>query len=176
MTKFGKTKAYHKKIMLEICEETKNRIFDGDIMEKIEEIEEEIHIFKIKGNSARGKNSTLESIYLDGKEINRTEEIRKGNSKFIVSVKNEEFGILNEKDEIMEEIKDYYENLYSSQGIPDQKIEDYLEDFKPEPIDPSQNENIGGFITCDEVRTAILDLNKKKSPGEDGLTQEFYIK
>ena len=56
-------------------------------MEKIEEIEEEIHIFKIKGNSVRGKNSTLKSIYPDGKEINRTEEIRKGNSKFIVSVK-----------------------------------------------------------------------------------------
>ena len=56
-------------------------------MKKIEEIEEEIHIFKIKGNSVRGKNSALESIYLDGKEINRTEEIRKGKSKFIVSIK-----------------------------------------------------------------------------------------
>ena len=32
------------------------------------------------------------------------------------------------------------------------------------------------FITCDEVRTAILDLNKNKSPGDDGLTPEFYIK
>ena len=174
--KFGKTKAYQRKIMLEICKETKDRIFDGEIIEKIEEIEEEIQIFKIKGNSIRGKNSTLDNIYIDGKEINRTEEIRKGNSKFIVSVKNEEFGILNEKDEILEEIKDFYENLYSSQGIPDQKIENYLEDFNPEPIDPSQNENIGGFISCDEVRTAILDLNKNKSPGEDGLTPEFYLK
>ena len=37
------------------------------------------------------------------------------------------------KNEILEEIKDYYENLYSPQGIPDQKIEDFLEDLKPEP-------------------------------------------
>ena len=71
-------------------------------MEKIEEIEEEINIFKIKVNSVRSKNTTLECIYLDVKEINRTEEIRKGNSKFIVSIKNEEFGILNEKDEILD--------------------------------------------------------------------------
>ena len=78
--KFGKTKAYQWKIMLKICEETKNRIFDGEIMEKIEEIEEKINIFKIKVNSVRSKNTTLECIYLDGKEINRTEEIRKGNS------------------------------------------------------------------------------------------------
>ena len=35
---------------------------------------------------------------------------------------------------------------------------------------------LDGFITCDEIRTAILDLNKNKSPGEDGLTPEFYIK
>ena len=34
--KFGKTKAYQRKIMLEICKETKNRIFDGEIIEKIE--------------------------------------------------------------------------------------------------------------------------------------------
>ena len=32
--KFGKTKAYQRKIMLEICKETKDRIFDGEIIEK----------------------------------------------------------------------------------------------------------------------------------------------
>ena len=35
--------------------------------------------------------------------------------------------------------------------------------------------SMGGEITRTEVREAILQLNKGKSPGPDGLPNEFYI-
>ena len=102
-------------------------------------------------------------------------EIKKGAAKFIFQIVNEEETFL-EKDEILNEVHDFYQKLYTSQNITEEAIQDYLEDLNPPKIKQEQINETNFFISEEEIKIAILDLNKNKSPGDDGITAEFYKK
>ena len=121
----------------------------------------------------RSKNQILDKIYSEGKTINRKEEFEKGTSKFIFKIKayDKEY---NAKEDILREIQNFYQNLYSSQNIPNKQIQDYLQDFNHPLLDSNQKDNIGAFIREEEVDLVIRNLNLSKSPGLDGITAEFY--
>ena len=46
----------------------------------------------------------------------------------------------------------------------------------PPKLDLHSNQILRNYITAAEVREAIFNLNKDKSPGQDGITSEFYQK
>ena len=81
---------------------------------------------------------------------------------------------IQKKKDILNEIQNFYQNLYNSQNIPDTNIHKYLEDFTLPTLNDNQKKNIGSFITEKEIDNAIKEMNLNKSPGSDGLTAEFY--
>ena len=127
----------------------------------------------MSGNRVRAKNSIINKVYEEGREINRKQEIKNGNQKFIFQIQKQN-DILHEKEEIIAEIQNFYQNLYTSQNIDDNDIDNYLNDFEPINIDKFENDCLGSEITDEEIRNAIFTLNKDKSPGQDGITSEFY--
>ena len=171
--KFGNFLSALRKNEVIACQTLKNQNPTEEILKDIEEKEKEIKLFQNLGNLIRSKNQVLDKIYSEGKTINRKEEFEKGTSKFIFKIKayNKEF---NEKGDILREIQSFYQNLYSSQNIPNTQIQDYLQDFNPPLLDSTQKDRIGAFIREEEVDLVIRNLNLNKSPGLDGITAEFY--
>ena len=171
--KFGNFLSALRKNEIIACQNLKNQNPSEDFLKDIEEKEKEIKNFQNLGNLIRSKNQILDKIYSEGKSINRKEEFEKGTSKFIFKIKanNKEY---NEKEDILREIQSFYQNLYSSQNIPNTQIQDYLQDFNPPLLDLTQKDRIGAFIKEEEVDLVIRNLNLNKSPGLDGITAEFY--
>ena len=132
--KFGNFLSALRKNEIIACQNLKNQNPTEEILKDIEEKEKEIKNFQNLGNLIRSKNQILDKIYSEGKSINRKEGFEKGTSKFIFKIKanNKEY---NEKEDILREIQSFYQNLYSSQNIPNTQIQDYLQDFNPPLLD-----------------------------------------
>ena len=143
-------------------------------MQNINKKEKEIRNFINKGNLVRVKNEAVNKIYEDGTEINRKEEIRKGYYRYIYQLRDNEDTILTDKEQIINEIYQFNQNLYDFQDSDDKKINDYLKKISPKVLTQADNELIKGHITKEEIRRAIKELSLNKSPAGDGITAEFY--
>ena len=159
----------------EIGEEMLLKNFSQLIISNIEDNLESLKNYKNNGKIVRTKSQYLNDIYDKGREISRKEEIKKGQQKCIFKL-NDNNNILTEKDQILNKINTFYTDLYTSQNIPNQCIDKYLENFNPPKLKKADFDFLDDYISSDEVKIAINDLNNNKSPGEDGLTAEFYKK
>ena len=124
--------------------------------------------FKNEGIKTRTKNEVLNKIHQKGRQLTRKEEIQNGNSKFINKINGED-----DKDKIMENVTNFFQTLYKSQNIEDKDIDTYLDNFNPNKITDEENELLYDYISEQEIPFAIKNLNENKSPGQDGLTNEF---
>ena len=91
-------------------------------MENVNQKENDLKEYQISGNLTRVKNKILNNIYAKSKNLDRKEEFNKGTSKFIFRTKTNN----TEKQDVLNEIQQFYQNLYSSQNIPDNSIHKYL--------------------------------------------------
>ena len=123
-------KACEREHIKKVCSELKERGCSFSVLENIIEEERKIKKFKNKGNLVRAKIDGLNKIYEEGKEINRKEEIKNRKAKLIYQIRENDSTITN-KDDIIKEIHNYYQNLFESQNIDNNKIDDYLNDFTP---------------------------------------------
>ena len=171
---FSILRAKHRTNTILICNEMKERYFDMEIMQNIMNKEQEIKNFISKGNMIRSKSEVLNKVYEEGREINRKEEIKKGNYKFIHQLRTKDDKPIMDKEKILNEIKEFYQSLFTSQKIKEKDIEEYLFNFKSSELKNEDREMLNNYISEQEVREAIRDLNIDKSPGDDGITAEFY--
>ena len=73
-------------------------------------------------------------------------------------IQKENGEITYEKEEILENVAEFYGNLYKSQDIETQKIKKYLEDFRPNVLGEDNNDILGHSITEEEIRIAIKKI------------------
>ncbi|MCP3901869.1 MAG: reverse transcriptase family protein, partial [Desulfobacteraceae bacterium] len=79
--------------------------------------------------------------------------------------------------DLLEIAANFYDNLYSSKGIMDVDITNYLSGITvDQKLTNSQRNSIEGKISYNEGTKAIKLLKANKSPGIDGIPSEFYIK
>ena len=79
--------------------------------------------------------------------------------------------IYDSKD-IINEVKTFYEKLYSERQEEDCEISDMIEDV---PMLTLQNKNsLEGEITLPEASSALKNMKNHKSPGSDGFTAKFF--
>jgi hypothetical protein len=71
-------------------------------------------------------------------------------------------------------IRDYFENLYSNKLENLEEIDKFLDTYDHPKLNQEDINHINRFITCNETEAAIKNLPKKKSPGPDGFSDEFY--
>ncbi len=93
----------------------------------------------------------------------------------IKKLKDHEGQIYESDDGILKLTTEYYNTLFASKKIPQEKIDTYLETVKIEnKLSADQKKLCDAPITEKEIEKVIKNLKTEKSPGCDGLTPEFY--
>jgi hypothetical protein len=65
-------------------------------------------------------------------------------------------------------------NLYPSKLENQEGIDKFLVTYYPPKLNQEDISNLNRCITSNEIETIIKNLPRKKSPGPDGFTPEFY--
>ena len=103
-------------------------------------------------------------------------EKRNYENKCITSLTKDDNSTITDPEEILEEQRRYYENLYSSLNpqVEDPKFNLFFENESIKKLDEHQKELCEGLLTENECKNALKSFHKDKTPGTDGLTAEFY--
>ena len=81
--------------------------------------------------------------------------------------------ILEQAPSVLNEIRNYCDNLYKSRGEINEK---YLEKLQIPKITQEQKEMLDSELTSIEIGKALKNMKLNTSPGTDGLTTNFYKK
>ena len=93
----------------------------------------------------------------------------------IKRLKNDSGIMVHTDDKILKAGTSYYDLLFESRNIPQEKIDEYLNKVNIEnKLNENQKEMCDEKITESEIQSVIKNLKTEKSPGCDGLTPEFY--
>ena len=85
---------------------------------------------------------------------------------------NNEKEFTDQKD-ILEEVKSFYENMYTEKNVDIEKMKIMSKNIKVE-LNEEEKISIECNITEYECASALRDMNNNKSPGSDGITTEFF--
>lgn len=80
---------------------------------------------------------------------------------------------VNEDTEIMETIREFYQQLYTKEAV-DRNSQRKLISNLDRKISSQMRITCEGPVTKDELEHALKKMNLNKSPGPDGITTEFY--
>jgi hypothetical protein len=76
--------------------------------------------------------------------------------------------------EIKEIIRDYFEDLYSNKFETLEEMDRFLDTYDHPNLNQQDLNHLNKSITQSEIEAAIKSLPKKKSPGPDVFSAEFY--
>ena len=80
---------------------------------------------------------------------------------------------IDTKTDILKETQEFYQTLYQAEDIDRRQMHSNLEHIK-QKLDQDDRDYLNRPISTQEIRKAITDMKNEKSPGNDGLTKEFY--
>jgi hypothetical protein len=92
----------------------------------------------------------------------------------ISKIRNEKGETRTHTTEIQEIIRNYFESLYSNKFENLEEMERFLEIYNHPILNLEDINHLNRSITQKEIEAAIKSLPKKKSPGPDAFTAEFY--
>lgn len=158
------------------------------IEQEISEIENSYHK-AMDMNRKRELENQLNNLYdkkAQGAQIrSRAKWVSDGekNSKYFLSLEKKhqtqnvihevlsENSLLTEDDDILGAMCDYYENLYSSKLISNEDIDLYC---KVNTLSETDKNMCDTFPSMNECKETVMNLKSNKSPGLDGIPNEFY--
>jgi hypothetical protein len=76
--------------------------------------------------------------------------------------------------EVQEIIRDYFENLCSNKFENLEEMDRFLDTYDHPKLNQEDINHLNRYITQNEIEEEIKSLAKKKSPGPDGFSAEFY--
>jgi hypothetical protein len=92
----------------------------------------------------------------------------------ISKIRNANREITTNTMEIQEIIKDYFENIYSNKFENLEDMDKFLDTYDHSKLNQEDINHLNRSITQNEIEAVIKSLQKKKSPGPDGFSAEFY--
>jgi glutamyl-tRNA reductase len=92
----------------------------------------------------------------------------------ISRIRNAKGEITTNTMEVQEIIRDYFENLYSNKFENLKKMDRFLNTYDHPKLNQEEFNHLNRSITQNEIEAAIKSLPRKKSPGPDGFSVEFY--
>ncbi len=101
-------------------------------------------------------------------------EKSRGKAGTLKKIRGKNGVVVETNEEILKEVKAYYENLFSAEGVREEEKLELLKQIKA-TVGEVDKKECDEDIREEEIKRAINELNKKKSPGIDGLGSEFYI-
>ena len=83
---------------------------------------------------------------------------------------------ITEFNEVQNELKRFYKNLYAKQSLKTEKdCLEYLSKLNAPKLRESDRSICEGKLTLNECWLTLSFMKNGKSPGNDGLTKEFYV-
>ena len=147
-------------------------------IEKLEKLRElntdliEIRKEELKGALIRSRAEWLDLGEKPSKFFLNLENRNKVN-KMINEIKLDDNTILRKQSDILCELKNFYEKLYSRKIIFEEDGNNI--DLSPKQITEDEKLSLENPITKQELDIALKTLKNNKSPGPDGYSPEFYI-
>ena len=161
---------------LDPSDRSKEEEIDRNIADARRQLEE-IADYKTKGlilrSQARwyeqGEKSTKYFLQLETRN-----KIKRSTNK----LKKENGTITTDATEILKMQAEFYDNLYKKRTREKSKeqIVQYLSNIQVPKLDDTDKEYCEGLLTVEECEAALKTFKKGKSPGNDGITAEFYKK
>ena len=105
-------------------------------------------------------------------------ERRNFTTQCIYQLQDENGKIEEDHSAIQKQIKNYYENLFSSseREPTEEEYGEFLNDTDIPKLTEDQRDQLERDITTEEIKTALSQMSNNKSPGLDGITTEWYKK
>ena len=94
-------------------------------------------------------------------------------SKNIRQLRLNDGSIIQEPDKILEEIRTFYNKLYSKRDVIDIQ-ESNFNNLTGKMLSVTEKVKLEEAITLDELKSVVINSKNYKSPGHYGLTNEFY--
>jgi hypothetical protein len=92
----------------------------------------------------------------------------------ISKIRNATGEITTNTTEIQGLIRDYFENLYSNKFENLEEMNKFLDPYDHPKLNQEDINQLNRPITRNEIEATIKSLPKKKRPGPDGFSVEFY--
>jgi hypothetical protein len=140
------------------------------IRAEINEIETKVKPYK---ESMKQKAGSLKKISKIDRPLANLAEMRREKT-LISKIRNAEGEIATNAMEIQEIIRDYFENLYSNKFENLEEMDRFLDTYGHPKLKQEDINHLNRSITQNEFEAARKSLPKKKSPGPDGFSAEFY--
>ncbi|KAL9967827.1 hypothetical protein ACROYT_G026124 [Oculina patagonica] len=183
--KYGKEKARKKRkritdieASLKICEENCSRCPSAENREQFEILKLEydsIYDDLAQGAIVRSKVTWYEKGEKSNKYFLNLKSHKKAKSS-VRKVLNEDGVLVTDPKKVLYEIEKFYSNLYKADSLAPSN--DSLTSFLENPVIPKLTANDAqvceGKLTVAECFKSLQLFEKNKSPGDDGLTVEFY--
>ena len=103
------------------------------------------------------------------------QEQKRRETKQINVLLDENDETLQDKDDVLGKVEDFYTTLYKTENFNAKQAEENLKLIKNR-LSPDDNTVLNDEISEHEIRKAIWGMDNEKSPGEDGIPKEFYHK
>ena len=132
---------------------------------------------KVRGAMIRCKTQYYEQGDRPSKYFLNLEKSKQA-KKSIYKLINEEGKTLDNKQDILHEVNNYYKTLYKNNNCLETVTEEIYTDFLPNAshitLSEDMKQSCEGIITNDEILKALKTTKNNKSPGIDGIPYEFY--
>ena len=97
--------------------------------------------------------------------------------KIIPKIQKENSDLITAQKEILKEVKNFYQDLYSSKSKESDLLKHFNDDFKNinvPKLSHTESDKLEGPITLQEASSVLKNMKNEKSPGSSGFTSEFY--
>ena len=143
---------------------------DPKIQVELDEKIEQFNIEKYRGAAVRAKISQEEIEIPTRHYLAREQNVQR--KRVIQKITKENGEVTDKEEEIKETFSNFYKQLYSK-GETDNAIQERYSK-KTKKITNEMKEAMDKKITKEKIEQSISELNKNKTPGPDGITNEFY--
>ena len=146
-----------------------------NIREEYDICQSEFDDYMTAGIVMRSKSSWYEHGEISSKYFLNLEKCNKAKSH-VRSLISESGIQMNDPTEIMSKVRDFYSKLYTRRSTKTEKeCLDYLSRLHIPRLRKSDRDSCEGMLTKKECWEALNAMQNGKSPGNDGLTKEFYV-
>ena len=158
-----------------ICNNFSSPDIDG-VLREYDELKTELQsIYEEKGKQAmfRAKCRWVENGERPTKYFFNLAK-RNYKKKTIGEIRLQDDSITNDGNRILDQIENYYKNLYMSDHIfSNEECDSFILNLKIPKLSDEDRDNLEGLLTYDECKEVLETFQADKAPGEDGFTAEF---
>ena len=152
-------------------EEIINLELQKEYLEKKTELEK-IYVNECKGAGIRSRVRWMEKGEKNTKYFMSLEK-RNAEKKNIYRLKHGK-KIITEQTKVLEEVVNFYEELYTSKHVNEENIKSYFDKVHVPSLSEEEKKTCEGLLSITECKKAVFNMAKNKSPVLDGLPIEFY--